>query len=45
MAETGATGTLRAELTNDGSVSDIGTGSSIFGIGQNSSLVPVEKYM
>jgi len=36
MAETGATGTLRAELAKDGSVSDISTGSSIFGIGQNS---------
>jgi hypothetical protein len=36
MAETGSTGTLRAELADDSSVSDIGTGSSIFGIGQNS---------
>ena len=35
MAETGATGTLRAELAADGSVSDVGTGSSIFGIGEN----------
>jgi hypothetical protein len=35
MAETGATGTLQAELAGDGSVSDISTGSSIFGIGQN----------
>lgn len=36
MAETGATGTLRAELAGDGSVSDVLTGSSIFGVGQNS---------
>ena len=35
MAETGATGTLRAELAADGSVSEVGIGSSIFGVGQN----------
>ena len=36
MAETGATGTLRAELAGDGSVSEVAPGTPIFGIGQNS---------
>ena len=43
MAETGATGALRAELAGDGTVSDVRTGSSIFGIGQNSFDVTVAR--